>query len=545
MILQRYIFWELFRAFVLTTIALTCMLGFGGGLKDALRSQGINAHEMIKLLVYLTPLFLTYSLPVAALFSTTITYGRLAADNEIDACRASGINVHSLLVPAFVLSIIVTVATFGLENYVIPDLAGRIERLIKRDIQTISYMKLKHQGEISHYGFSLRAERVGEKIMPAATDDGGWTPGQIVLSRVAFIRRESRSDQPMLYGTAASAQVIFDHRSEGLAVSVQLNHVRAYHKGQDIQIDALPLGPAWVPSLMKRRIKFLSLPDLRATAREPTGYPDVKDNVDRLQKLLRQTLAYQVIGDQLKGICRLEDFKHEYMYQISAGSGRHHPRDARIILESDVRIKQISRDGKEWTLFLADKAEIRARDQGDREVPLVTISFKDVRISYSSDADPELFDRKQDFELKNILAPAEVLDRAKRYPLEALLDDESEFDLDDLSIEFAQARGETSDKRERVVNKCIAEIHSRFAFSTSAMVLLVLGAGLGIIFRGGHFVSAFGLSFIPMTIVVVLIVTGKQISTAGVPELGVPVIYLGCVLVLAANVVILGFILRR
>jgi len=76
-------------------------------------------------------------------------------------------------------------------------------------------------------------------------------------------------------------------------------------------------------------------------------------------------------------------------------------------------------------------------------------------------------------------------------------------------------------------------------------VLLILGAGLGIIFRGGHFVSAFGLSFIPMLAVVVMIVTGKQISRAGDPVIGSIAIWSGLALVIVADVVILGKFLKR
>jgi hypothetical protein len=68
---------------------------------------------------------------------------------------------------------------------------------------------------------------------------------------------------------------------------------------------------------------------------------------------------------------------------------------------------------------------------------------------------------------------------------------------------------------------------------------------LGIIFRGGHFVSAFGLSFIPMIVVVVMIMTGKQLSTSGMVQMGLVVIWVGVGVVALANCVVLGKFLRR
>ena len=153
--LQKYIFRELIRAFLLTAIALTCMMAFGGGMVNLMRNEGLSAQEIIKVLMCLMPIVLAYSLPVSALFSTTITYGRLASDNEITACRASGINIYKLLAPAVLLSVLVFNTTFTLQNFLIPNLASSIERLIKADIQKIAYLKLKKQGYIDQMGFTL------------------------------------------------------------------------------------------------------------------------------------------------------------------------------------------------------------------------------------------------------------------------------------------------------------------------------------------------------------------------------------------------------
>jgi len=115
----------------------------------------------------------------------------------------------------------------------------------------------------------------------------------------------------------------------------------------------------------------------------------------------------------------------------------------------------------------------------------------------------------------------------------------------DLNADLIKRRLIFAREREGTIGKCTAEIHSRMAFSCSALVLLTLGAGLGIIFRGGHFVSAFGQSFIPMLVVILLIMSGKQYCGAGLTPGGTIVIWLGLGLVAVANVVILGKYLRR
>jgi len=53
-------------------------------------------------------------LPVAALFATTMVYGRLAADNELTACRAAGISFFAIAWPALVLGFTVALSSLFL-----------------------------------------------------------------------------------------------------------------------------------------------------------------------------------------------------------------------------------------------------------------------------------------------------------------------------------------------------------------------------------------------------------------------------------------------
>ena len=71
---------------------------------------------------------------------------------------------------------------------------------------------------------------------------------------------------------------------------------------------------------------------------------------------------------------------------------------------------------------------------------------------------------------------------------------------------------------------------------------MILGAALGIIFRGAHVMTAFGISFVPMLVVIVTIVTGKQMAhNAGTDTLGILVIWSG----IAAAAALDGWILTR
>ena len=95
--LHGYILRELLKTLGLTLAALTVLFTMGGGLYNVIRYEGVSAADVLSFIPLLLPIVLTLTLPIAALFAATMVYGRLAADNELVACRAA---VYGALVPA-------------------------------------------------------------------------------------------------------------------------------------------------------------------------------------------------------------------------------------------------------------------------------------------------------------------------------------------------------------------------------------------------------------------------------------------------------------
>ncbi len=146
--LQRYIFRELFKIFLLATIALTLILSLGGILRPV-QEYGVGLQQVLHILLYFMPITLTFVLPMAALFASALAYGRFASDNELDACRASGIGVSTLVYPGLTLAVLVAIANLLLSFHVMPYFVRLAERSLKADAKQILFRNIQRHGYYS------------------------------------------------------------------------------------------------------------------------------------------------------------------------------------------------------------------------------------------------------------------------------------------------------------------------------------------------------------------------------------------------------------
>jgi len=95
-------------------------------------------------------------------------------------------------------------------------------------------------------------------------------------------------------------------------------------------------------------------------------------------------------------------------------------------------------------------------------------------------------------------------------------------------------------QRSKYLHQILAEINVRTVYSISVLVLAVLGAALGMIYRGGHLLVAFGISFVPTLFVVVLTILGKNIAKGESSLLvGLAIMWLGLIIVTSVDYIVL------
>ena len=102
--------------FLLSLGILTFILVLGriGKMVDLVINKGVDLKDIILLIVYSSPPYLMFTLPMAFLLSTIVVLGRFSTENEVLALKASGVDLKYLFYPLAAFGIAITL--IGLIN---------------------------------------------------------------------------------------------------------------------------------------------------------------------------------------------------------------------------------------------------------------------------------------------------------------------------------------------------------------------------------------------------------------------------------------------
>src|SRR4030042_1359387 len=121
-VLRRYLLTEMAGPFSLGLILVLVLFLIQRIflLTDWAMNRGVNLLDILRLLLYLTPLILFIILPMVTLFAVLLALGRLSSDSEIIALKASGISLYRLLPPLMVFAGLAGAVTLSLALEIIP-----------------------------------------------------------------------------------------------------------------------------------------------------------------------------------------------------------------------------------------------------------------------------------------------------------------------------------------------------------------------------------------------------------------------------------------
>ena len=144
-LLDRYILLELLLPFFFGMGIFTSLGVSIGTLFDLVRrvtESGLFLGIALQILLLKMPSFIVLAFPMSMLLATLMAYSRLSSDSELIAFRSLGTGLYRIIVPAMLLSLIVTGVTFVMNNWIAPAANYRatvvLEQALNRDRPTFN-----------------------------------------------------------------------------------------------------------------------------------------------------------------------------------------------------------------------------------------------------------------------------------------------------------------------------------------------------------------------------------------------------------------------
>ena len=119
--------------FAVTLCGLTAALLLGNIIKlaELVIAKGVSLLEILRLLIYLCPYLLSFTMPMAGLIAMVLAFGRLNSDYEMIAMRASGVSPTRLILPVLTTALVLSGGLLLLNNRVVPESHLAFRRQLK------------------------------------------------------------------------------------------------------------------------------------------------------------------------------------------------------------------------------------------------------------------------------------------------------------------------------------------------------------------------------------------------------------------------------
>ena len=517
--LNRYFGRELLRGFALTAITLTMLVVMGGGLSSVFKSQGIGAGEIFNIFLYLIPIALILMLPLAALFAGTITYGRAAADNEILACRAAGVNVHKLLVPPLVMGLLISAVWIWGLNFFIPSMLWKVEDISRRDIPGIVANRLLRGKPLSYANFTITAKEC-DKIDAGAIDEE-FVDKYLFLHLAGVSFMEMNNERLVRVGTANRTIIQFDNSQRTPQIKVKLQDGRSFDadRNQYFEFEEQVLGPIEIPIPIKRKIRFEKLFKLLEFNQDPLKIPEVQDLMHGMRKELKVYFLARKTNDIILPTGKIEyvDQENQTRIKIEAEAVDINQDDGRISLKG-VKATVWKNGEIDGTHYLAEFARIELQDSAIDYQPDVVITLEEnVRITPANAPANARIIRKPSETLPRVpfKDQPEIAGAYHRFienDIQTIFDRDYEGRADSLQLFAKQKKRQRNlaNKHAQYQSEILGEIHFRASISITWIAVIIIGALLGIILRSGQALVAFFISCIPCLFMLIVALVARN-----------------------------------
>lgn len=224
-ILQRYVWWEVARAFAMALVTMTGIFVLFMVAAQAMGSRMLTPRDVMTLIPYIIPSTLPYTAPVSLLFAVTVVYGRIAGDNEVIAVKSAGLSVMTVIWPTIFLGAAVSAILWHANRTWIPMSAHEAKMVLFRDMEDVVYKFLKRDKQFSLPGspISIKVQDVEDRLLIKPTF---WKkgPGDSIATTIQ----------------AKAARLHFNMEEKKIVVDLEEGVVQNHGDGEEVAI--LPQG---------------------------------------------------------------------------------------------------------------------------------------------------------------------------------------------------------------------------------------------------------------------------------------------------------------
>jgi lipopolysaccharide export system permease protein len=526
-LLYRYILGELLRIVGLTAAVLVTVIAFGATIKP-LTSDILGAAQTAKYLVLAIVPMLQFALPFAAGFGATQALHRMTADNEVQAIAVSGMSYRRMLIPVLALGIALSASMVLLTQWVIPQFWTMLTKTIAMDATKLFQASIR-KGEPFQFEkkFQIYAEDLVSKDFPEGT---GGPDTRMALSKVAAA---TLTDAGRIETEITANRAIADvYRRSGRTIIKLLLADAVVFKPESGQLGgSAEIKRTFVlPNPLKDNPKTMTRGELLALRHNPDGYGQVIAAREALATAVRDAQARVSIEDQLQSrgwielqgepIGQLGEYRN---YRIFADRLR----DGQFLLKGGGAIQVLQFEGAAAVRQVqAESARMTPAGAPDSftsptfDLDLSNVEVTDLRPFAAHGNEPgtqaggkPATNRRLRLFIPNLtlanqsgdelatLASAELLGKA------ATMRDGPEHlkhKIKDLQKEI--------DSLQREITSRLA---NRYALSTTACLLLLLGATFAMAMRSSLPLTIYVWAFVPSILDLILISAGEQLMRDG------------------------------
>ncbi|MEM7622434.1 MAG: LptF/LptG family permease [Planctomycetota bacterium] len=572
--LWRYTTVELLRFVVLSTAVLVGVIAFAAAVKP-LADGELGPLSALRFMLLAMPPMLGYALPFAAAFGTSMTYYRMAQDNEVLAARAGGMSHRRALMPAVAVGVSLAAVLGILNDQVIPRFLREMEDMVTRDLAKLLVRSIERGDAVTLGSLSVYADDVRD----LGPDPEAGFLERLYLTGVAAIDVAPDGGVAIDATTESAYIVLTEGAAAGfdageLACVIVLENGVGFSDGSLTGIERLQLDPFRVPDAFEDDPKFLTGGELAALPDSPEQMSFVESRRARLARELAEHDALLMLRSTLQSGARVEfvtatgdvlllragglvstggsytllppgggDFiEIERIGPAASGS--------RLIERIEAASGTIEVDATPTT------ADLLSTMPGSRSSLAFSVSLTGAFIRSGSDFGRD--DRTRGAERSELTVDGLTLrdDPMQLYrdaPPAALLEaaaavaasTETQAGARDGTARLSGAAADLDKRVARLEREVISKRHERLAFAASCAVMVFTGAVMAIKLSNSLPLVVYLWSFLPALGNTLLISAGQQHAHRESVPVGLLLLWSGVVLLAAYAVIVLNSLSKR